>query len=241
MIENPSGTPGGVRSNETTEIGEGTPDVTNAHHEYQQNYYDRTYPRRVAAVGEQLAHPLFRSFNDRLAGRVLDRRRAAEPSTSATDGPASTNGHGPPARCGSSSPPAARGSWGRPCSGWPRQRGIDRALRRRRPEPGRARPGPAPRWATTWWWATPPRSPAGMAGRQRRRGHRQEPPPPPGGPGRPAAGGGPGGGPDGPGGDPRGPPGLPPLHAPGHPRPQAGRSSTSSAPAATGPRWPRPG
>ena len=46
--------------------------MTNAHREYQQNYYDRTYPRRAAVVGEQLAHPLFRTFNDRLAARVLD-------------------------------------------------------------------------------------------------------------------------------------------------------------------------
>ena len=39
---------------------------------FQQSYYDRHYPKRVAAVRDQLAHPLFRSFYDRLAGRVLD-------------------------------------------------------------------------------------------------------------------------------------------------------------------------
>lgn len=46
--------------------------MTTAQREYQQAYYDRTYPRRAAAAREQLVHPLFRSFNDRLAGRVLD-------------------------------------------------------------------------------------------------------------------------------------------------------------------------
>ncbi len=46
--------------------------MTTAHRDYQQSYYDRTYPRRAAAVRDQLAHPLFRSFNDRLAGRILD-------------------------------------------------------------------------------------------------------------------------------------------------------------------------
>ena len=63
--------------------------MTNAHREYQQNYYDRTYPRRAAVVGEQLNHPLFRAFNDRLAGRVLD---GVKPLPGPPD--ASTNGHG---------------------------------------------------------------------------------------------------------------------------------------------------
>jgi SAM-dependent methyltransferase len=63
--------------------------VTNAHREYQQNYYDRTYPRRAAVVAEQLDHPLFRAFNDRLAGRVLD---GVRPLPGPPD--ASTNGHG---------------------------------------------------------------------------------------------------------------------------------------------------
>ncbi len=40
--------------------------------QFQQEYYDRHYPKRVGAVREQLAHPLFRSFYDRLAERVLD-------------------------------------------------------------------------------------------------------------------------------------------------------------------------
>jgi SAM-dependent methyltransferase len=40
--------------------------------DFQQTYYDRHYPKRVAAVRDQLAHPLFRSFYDRLAGRILD-------------------------------------------------------------------------------------------------------------------------------------------------------------------------
>ncbi len=40
--------------------------------QFQQEYYDRHYPERVAAVREQLVHPLFRSFYDRLAERVLD-------------------------------------------------------------------------------------------------------------------------------------------------------------------------
>lgn len=62
--------------------------MTNTHREYQQNYYDRTYPRRAAVVDEQLNHPLFRAFNDRLAGRVLD---GVAPIT-APD--ASANGHG---------------------------------------------------------------------------------------------------------------------------------------------------
>ncbi|MFN2607055.1 MAG: class I SAM-dependent methyltransferase [Acidimicrobiales bacterium] len=40
--------------------------------DFQQRYYDRHYPKRVAVVRDQLAHPLFRSFYDRLAGRILD-------------------------------------------------------------------------------------------------------------------------------------------------------------------------
>jgi len=40
--------------------------------EFQQTYYDRHYPKRVAAVRDQLKHPLFRSFYDRLAARLLD-------------------------------------------------------------------------------------------------------------------------------------------------------------------------
>lgn len=40
--------------------------------EYQRLHYDEHYPRHAAAVRQQLAHPLFRSWNDRLARRVLD-------------------------------------------------------------------------------------------------------------------------------------------------------------------------
>lgn len=40
--------------------------------EFQQSYYDQHYPKRVGAVEHQLRHPLFRSFYDRLATRLLD-------------------------------------------------------------------------------------------------------------------------------------------------------------------------
>ena len=40
--------------------------------EYQQRYYDRHYETRGALAREQLAHPLFRSFYDRMATRILD-------------------------------------------------------------------------------------------------------------------------------------------------------------------------
>ena len=40
--------------------------------EFQRTFYDRHYAKRTAAVRDQLAHPLFRSFYDRLAGRVYD-------------------------------------------------------------------------------------------------------------------------------------------------------------------------
>jgi SAM-dependent methyltransferase len=40
--------------------------------DYQLAHYDRHYPRHAAAVRQQLAHPLFRSWNDRIARRVLD-------------------------------------------------------------------------------------------------------------------------------------------------------------------------
>jgi SAM-dependent methyltransferase len=45
--------------------------------EYQRSFYDRHYPRRAAAVREQLEHPLLRSFNDRLAAVVVDHATAA--------------------------------------------------------------------------------------------------------------------------------------------------------------------
>jgi ubiquinone/menaquinone biosynthesis C-methylase UbiE len=38
---------------------------------WQQDHYDMHYPRHAPHVREQLVHPLFRSFNDRLAGLVL--------------------------------------------------------------------------------------------------------------------------------------------------------------------------
>lgn len=40
--------------------------------DFQQSYYDRHYPKRAGIISEQLAHPLFRSFYDRLATRLLD-------------------------------------------------------------------------------------------------------------------------------------------------------------------------
>ena len=40
--------------------------------DYQQRFYDRHYETRGALVREQLAHPLFRSFYDRMAARILD-------------------------------------------------------------------------------------------------------------------------------------------------------------------------
>jgi SAM-dependent methyltransferase len=40
--------------------------------EYQRAAYDDHYPKMAAAVREQLAHPLLRSFYDRLAALVLD-------------------------------------------------------------------------------------------------------------------------------------------------------------------------
>ncbi len=63
--------------------------MSTAHQEYQRTYYDRTYPSRMDAVRDQLAHPLFCSFQDRLADRILD-LVAQKPSTSAA-GPG-TNG-----------------------------------------------------------------------------------------------------------------------------------------------------
>ena len=42
------------------------------HRALQQEFYDSHYAKRVEAVHEQLAHPLFRSYHDRLAARILD-------------------------------------------------------------------------------------------------------------------------------------------------------------------------
>jgi SAM-dependent methyltransferase len=46
--------------------------VTERQREHQRSFYDHHYPRRAAAVREALAHPLFRSFHDRLARRLLE-------------------------------------------------------------------------------------------------------------------------------------------------------------------------
>ncbi len=81
--------------------------VTNAHREYQQNYYDRTYPRRAAVVGEQLVHPLFRSFNDRLAGRVLD-------GVGSRPGSSGASGHGISSNGSSANGSSANGSGPKP-------------------------------------------------------------------------------------------------------------------------------
>lgn len=40
---------------------------------FQQSYYDRHYGPRTQVVLDQLVHPLWRSFHDRLADRILDR------------------------------------------------------------------------------------------------------------------------------------------------------------------------
>lgn len=42
------------------------------HRALQQEFYDSHYAKRVPAVRDQLAHPLFRSYHDRLAARILD-------------------------------------------------------------------------------------------------------------------------------------------------------------------------
>ena len=52
--------------------------------EYQRTFYDQHFAKRADAVQEQLAHPLFRSFNDRVAELVLSeapagRARVYEP------------------------------------------------------------------------------------------------------------------------------------------------------------------
>lgn len=39
--------------------------------DFQQEHYDAHYPRHAAAVHQQLAHPLFRDWNDRIAERIL--------------------------------------------------------------------------------------------------------------------------------------------------------------------------
>lgn len=46
--------------------------MTDTHRDYQRRYYDGHFDRRAKSVAEQQVHPLFCSFNDRLAGLVLD-------------------------------------------------------------------------------------------------------------------------------------------------------------------------
>ena len=66
--------------------------MSSAHQEYQRTYYDRTYPSRMDAVRDQLAHPLFCSFQDRLAARILD--LVGPPPPAASDGTADGAGAG---------------------------------------------------------------------------------------------------------------------------------------------------
>jgi len=49
--------------------------------DFQRDYYDVHFNRRASAVRDQQAHPLFRSFNDRLAGEILDAAGVAISST----------------------------------------------------------------------------------------------------------------------------------------------------------------
>jgi SAM-dependent methyltransferase len=49
--------------------------------DYQRRAYESHFPKRAEAVRSQLAHPLFRSFNDRVAGRILDAAGAAGTGT----------------------------------------------------------------------------------------------------------------------------------------------------------------
>jgi SAM-dependent methyltransferase len=51
--------------------------------DFQRQAYENHFPKRAGVVRDQLAHPLFRSFNDRVAGLVLD----AGARASVPDGP----------------------------------------------------------------------------------------------------------------------------------------------------------
>jgi SAM-dependent methyltransferase len=64
--------------------------VTEDHLEFQRTFYDRHFAKREAAVREQLAHPLFRSFNDRVAAQVLDLGLPASSTAGAPSGPKRT-------------------------------------------------------------------------------------------------------------------------------------------------------
>lgn len=45
--------------------------MSTSQRDYQRSFYDSHFAKREAAVREQLAHPLFRSFNDRVADTAL--------------------------------------------------------------------------------------------------------------------------------------------------------------------------
>jgi SAM-dependent methyltransferase len=47
-------------------------ETSSDHRVLQREFYDSHYAKRTEAVRDQLAHPLFRSYHDRLAGRILD-------------------------------------------------------------------------------------------------------------------------------------------------------------------------
>lgn len=48
--------------------------------DYQRQAYESHFPKRAGIVRDQLAHPLFRSFNDRVAGLAIDAGEAARAS-----------------------------------------------------------------------------------------------------------------------------------------------------------------
>jgi SAM-dependent methyltransferase len=50
--------------------------------DYQRQAYESHFPKRAGVVRDQLAHPLFSSFNDRVAGLVIDAGEAARASGS---------------------------------------------------------------------------------------------------------------------------------------------------------------
>jgi 2-polyprenyl-3-methyl-5-hydroxy-6-metoxy-1,4-benzoquinol methylase len=52
---------------------------------FQRSFYDQHFAKRSAAVKDQLAHPLLRSFNDRIAAHIFD--RGGEPCTQGLRGP----------------------------------------------------------------------------------------------------------------------------------------------------------
>ncbi|HEX2047762.1 MAG TPA: class I SAM-dependent methyltransferase [Acidimicrobiales bacterium] len=61
--------------------------VYSAQTDYQRRAYESHFPKRAAAVRSQLAHPLFRSFNDRVAGRILDAAGAGGGAPGPRQGP----------------------------------------------------------------------------------------------------------------------------------------------------------